>query len=34
MRMIMFDLLKRTLVMSLGIGVVAAALAFLLARVF
>jgi len=32
--MIMFDLLKRTLVISLGIGLAAATLAVLLSRLF
>jgi len=34
MKMIVLDLLKRTLIMSLGIGVAAAALALLMSRLF
>jgi hypothetical protein len=34
MRIIMFDLLKRTLVISLGIGLAAATLAIVLSRIF
>jgi hypothetical protein len=34
MRMIVFDLVKRTLFMSLGIGIGAAALALIFARLF
>jgi len=34
MRTIMFDLLKRTFMMSLGMGAAAAGLAYLLARLF
>ena len=34
MRIIMFDLLKRTLIISLGIGLAAATLAVLISRIF